>query len=102
MGGLHTTKGGCIAVGKKRLCDSRTLRSWLTAEEHVWSLLGLGTTSILDLRRMKGPVMLGNILWIAAVVVIIGAIFSLFRGFLKWGIILLIVALLLGGFGFFV
>jgi hypothetical protein len=45
--------------------------------------------------------MLGNILWIVAVVVIIGAIFSLFRGFLKWGIILLIVALLLGGFGFF-
>ena len=46
--------------------------------------------------------MLGNILWIVAVVVIIGAIFSLFRGLLKWGIILLIVALLLGGFGFFV
>ena len=46
--------------------------------------------------------MLQNILWIVAVVVIIGAIFSLFRGFLKCGIILLIVALLLGGFGFFV
>ena len=45
--------------------------------------------------------MLQNILWIVAVVVIIGAIFSLFRGFLTWGIILLIVALLLGGFGFF-
>jgi hypothetical protein len=46
--------------------------------------------------------MLQNILWIVAVVVIIGAIFSLFRGFLKWGFILLMVALLLGGFGFFV
>jgi len=45
--------------------------------------------------------MLQNLLWIVAVVVIIGAIFSLFRGLLKWGIILLIVALLLGGFGFF-
>ncbi len=45
--------------------------------------------------------MLQNILWIVAVVVIVGAIFSLFRGLLKWGIILLIVALLLGGFGFF-
>jgi hypothetical protein len=49
----------------------------------------------------KGPVMLQNILWFVAVVVIIGAIFSLFRGLLKWGIILLIVALLFGGFGFF-
>ena len=46
--------------------------------------------------------MLQNILWIVVVVVIIGAIFSLFRGLLKWGIILLIVALLLGGLGFFV
>jgi len=54
--------------------------------------------------------MLQNILWIVAVVVIVGAVFSLFRGLLKWGIIrgllkwgiiLLIVALLLGGFGFF-
>lgn len=45
--------------------------------------------------------MLQNLLWVVAVVVIIGAIFSLFRGLLKWGIILLIVALLLGGFGFF-
>jgi hypothetical protein len=45
--------------------------------------------------------MLQNILWIVAVVVIVGAIFSLFRGLLKWGIILLIVALLLGGLGFF-
>jgi hypothetical protein len=45
--------------------------------------------------------MLQNILWFVAVVVIIGAIFSLFRGLLKWGIILLIVALLFGGFGFF-
>lgn len=44
--------------------------------------------------------MLQNILWIVAVVVIVGAVFSLFRGLLKWGIILLIVALLLGGFGF--
>jgi hypothetical protein len=46
--------------------------------------------------------MLQNILWIVAGVIIIGAIFSLFRGLLKWGIILLIVTLLLGGFGFFV
>ncbi len=45
--------------------------------------------------------MLQNILWIVAVVVIVGAVFSLFRGLLKWGVILLIVALLLGGFGFF-
>ncbi|MDA2979259.1 MAG: GPGG-motif small membrane protein [Actinomycetota bacterium] len=45
--------------------------------------------------------MLQNILWFVAVVVIIGAIFSLFRGLLKWGIILLIVALLFGGLGFF-
>lgn len=45
--------------------------------------------------------MLQNILWVVAVVVIIGAVFSLFRGLVKWGIILLIVALLLGGFGFF-
>ncbi len=45
--------------------------------------------------------MLQSILWIVAVVVIIGAVFSLFRGLVKWGIILLIVALLLGGFGFF-
>lgn len=45
--------------------------------------------------------MLQNILWIVAVVVIVGAVFSLLRGLLKWGIILLIVALLLGGFGFF-
>jgi hypothetical protein len=45
--------------------------------------------------------MLQNLIWIVAVVVIIGAVFSLFRGLVKWGIILLIVALLLGGFGFF-
>jgi hypothetical protein len=45
--------------------------------------------------------MLQNVLWIAAVLLIIGAIFSIFRKFLKWGIILLIVALLIGGFGFF-
>ena len=45
--------------------------------------------------------MLGNILWIVAVLVIIGAVFSLFRGLLKWAIILFIVALLFGGFGFF-
>jgi hypothetical protein len=45
--------------------------------------------------------MLQSILWIVAVVVIVGAVFSLFRGLLKWGVILLIVALLLGGFGFF-
>jgi hypothetical protein len=45
--------------------------------------------------------MLQNIFWVVAVVVIIGAVFSLFRGLVKWGIILLIVALLLGGFGFF-
>ena len=45
--------------------------------------------------------MLQNLLWFVAVVVIIGAIFSLFRGLLKWGIILLIMALLVGGFGFF-
>jgi hypothetical protein len=45
--------------------------------------------------------MLQNILWIVVVVVIIGAVFSLFRGLVKWGIILLILALLLGGFGFF-
>jgi hypothetical protein len=46
--------------------------------------------------------MLQNILWIVAILVIIGAVFSLFRGLVKWGIILLIVALLFGGFGFFV
>ena len=45
--------------------------------------------------------MLQNILWIVAVILIIGAIFSIFRKFLKWGIILLVVALLLGGIGFF-
>ena len=45
--------------------------------------------------------MLQNILWIVAIIFIIGAIFSIFRKFLKWGIILLILALLLGGFGFF-
>ena len=45
--------------------------------------------------------MLQNIFWFVAVVVVIGAIFSLFRGLLKWGLILLIVAVLLGGFGFF-
>jgi hypothetical protein len=44
---------------------------------------------------------LGNIIWVIAIVFIIGAVFSLFRGLIKWGIILLIVALLLGGFGFF-
>jgi hypothetical protein len=45
--------------------------------------------------------MLQNILWIVAIIFIIGAIFSIFRKFLKWGIILLILALLLGGFAFF-
>lgn len=45
--------------------------------------------------------MLQNILWIVAVLLIIGAIFAIFRKFLKWGIILLVIALLLGGFGFF-
>jgi len=45
--------------------------------------------------------MLQSLIWIVVVVVIIGAVFSLFRGLVKWGIILLIVALLLGGFGFF-
>jgi len=44
---------------------------------------------------------LQNILWIGAVLLIIGAVFSLFKGILKWGIILLVIALLLGGFGFF-
>jgi hypothetical protein len=45
--------------------------------------------------------MLQNILWIVAILVIFGAVFALFRGLVKWGIILLIVALLFGGFGFF-
>ncbi len=45
--------------------------------------------------------MLQNILWIAAAIVVAGAVFSLFRGLVKWGIILLIAAVLLGGFGFF-
>ena len=45
--------------------------------------------------------MLQNILWILAVIFIIGALFSIFRKFLKWGIILIIVAVLLVGFGFF-
>jgi len=49
----------------------------------------------------RDTVMLQNILWIVAILVIIGAVFSLFRGLVKWGIILLIVALLFGGFGFF-
>jgi hypothetical protein len=45
--------------------------------------------------------MLESIVWIVMVVLIIGAIFLIFRKFLMWGIILLIVALLFGGFGFF-
>ena len=45
--------------------------------------------------------MLQNILWIMAIILIIGALFSIFRKFLKWGIILLVVAVLLGAFGFF-
>ncbi len=45
--------------------------------------------------------MLESIVWIAVVAVTIKAIFLIFRKFLMWGIILLIVALLFGGFGFF-
>ena len=45
--------------------------------------------------------MLESIVWIIVVVLVIGAIFLIFRKFLMWGIILLIVALLFGGFGFF-
>lgn len=45
--------------------------------------------------------MLQNFLWILAAIVIAGAVFSLFRGLVKWGIILLFAALILGGSGFF-
>jgi hypothetical protein len=45
--------------------------------------------------------MLESIVWIVVVVLVIGAVFLIFRKFLMWGIILLIVALLFGGFGFF-
>jgi Na+-translocating ferredoxin:NAD+ oxidoreductase RnfD subunit len=51
----------------------------------------------IDLRRS----VLQNILWIVAVLFIIGAIWMIFRKFLKWGIILLVVAVLLGAFGVF-
>jgi Na+-translocating ferredoxin:NAD+ oxidoreductase RnfD subunit len=51
----------------------------------------------IDLRRS----VLQNILWIVAVLFIIGAIWMIFRKFLKWGIILLVVAVLLGAFGIF-
>lgn len=45
--------------------------------------------------------MLQNILWIVAVLFIIGAVWMIFKKFLKWGIILLVVAVLLGAFGVF-
>ncbi|UMG94675.1 GPGG-motif small membrane protein [Nocardioides sp. TF02-7] len=40
--------------------------------------------------------MLAFILWILAVVLVISGIFSLFRGELLWGIVLIVVGLLVG------
>ncbi|WP_168929639.1 GPGG-motif small membrane protein [Nocardioides sp. GY 10127] len=40
--------------------------------------------------------MLDLILWIIAVVLVIGGIFNLFKGAILWGIVLIVVGLLVG------